>query len=304
MSSLKDIPVLITGATGYIGSCLAKRLVTIGCKVSVLVRSLSKLTLIEPICEKIDIYQYDGTYESVENSIKLAKPQIVYHLASFASIQYKSSDINNMIHSNVLFGTFLAEAMVNCNVKYLINTSSYSQHVNQEQYNPNSLYAATKQAYEDILRFYSTRLNIINLVLFDNFGPNDPRPKIMNLLYKSLVEKSTLLMSPGEQYLDLLYIENVIDAYIVAAKHLITGRIKGFDRFSVSSEKHIRLKELVRLFEQIAKRTIDVRWDLDYRPGEIMVPWNKGRLLPDWQPKIPLEDGIRLLITKNQEKKT
>src|SRR5690606_40584249 len=83
---------------------------------------------------------------------------------------------------------------LNCNVKYLINTSSYSQHVNQEHYNPNSLYAATKQAYEDILRFYSTKLNIINLVLFDNFGPNDPRPKIMNLLYKSLVEKSTLLI--------------------------------------------------------------------------------------------------------------
>ena len=303
MNKLKKARFFVTGATGYIGSFLTKRLVEEGCRVSVLVRPSSNTCLLETILNKIDVHVYDGTYESIELSINSSRPDIVFHLSSFASIKYQSNDIHNMINSNILLGTFLAEAMAKHQVKHLVNTSSYSQHYNQKPYLPNSLYAATKQAFEDILLYYSRvwLINVVHLVLFDNFGPKDPRPKIMNLLYRAMTEGKTLSMSPGEQYLDLLYIDDLIEAYLVAATRLLANETQGVERFTVSSGQHIKLKELVHLFEHISGGTIPVKWgELDYRPGEIMVPWTKGISLPAWKQRTSLEAGIRLLIGENR----
>ncbi|MFP7298718.1 NAD-dependent epimerase/dehydratase family protein [Neobacillus niacini] len=306
---LANLRVFVTGATGYIGSFLAKRLLEEGCTVHILVRNTSNLKLINPIIDNLFVHVYDGSYESIDRAIQKARPDLVFHLSSFASITIQTSDIENMISSNILLGTFLAEAMSKHRVTKIINTSSYSQHYNQQEYLPNSLYAATKQAFEDILLYYAHfhSFNVINLVLFDNFGPNDPRNKIMNLLFRALKNGNVLSMSPGEQFLDLLYIDNVIDAYMIAASRLMDGKGKNVERFAVRSSKPIQLKELVQLIEKISDKKISVRWgDLEYRPGEIMIPWSKGEILPGWSPSISLEQGISLYLqddSKNQQRK-
>lgn len=307
MDNLKGAVILVTGATGYIGSHVTRRLVKEGCTVHVIVRQTSDRTQLKEAREKIAEHLYDGTYESIERAISTALPDIVIHLSAFATITYQSNDIEKMIVSNILLGTFLAEAMANHQVYRFINTSSYSQHVNHESYQPNSLYAATKQAFEDILQYYSrsSLMNILSLVLFDNFGPDDPRPKIMNLLYRTMTDGKRLVMSPGEQQLDLLYINDVVNAYVVAATRLMNvGPSPCHERFAISCGQRIKLKDLVRLFEQISECPLEVEWGgIDYRPGEIMTPWNQGNILPGWSPSISVEEGIRLFISENQRKK-
>ncbi|MCA1322109.1 NAD(P)-dependent oxidoreductase [Bacillus tianshenii] len=304
MDSLKNAKVFVTGGTGYIGSCLVKRLVTEGCKVHVLTRPSSSTRALSSVMDSIQVHVSDGSYESIERAISSANSDLVFHLSSFASITYQSKDIENMITSNILIGTHLAEAMAKNGVTNLVNTSSYSQHYNQEDYHPNSLYAATKQAFEDILLYYSkaSQMQVVNLVLYDNFGPHDPRPKIMNLLERARTDGKALSMSPGEQFLDLLYIDNVVDAYVVAGERLLAGSVQGMERFAVSSGRNIQLKELVSLYEQIAGGKIKVNWgQLNYRPGEIMVPWTKGISLPGWKPSISLEQGIRMFVEENRK---
>lgn len=304
MGSLKNAKVFVTGGTGYIGSCLVKRLVSEGCMVHILTRPSSSTRPLASVMDSIRVHVSDGSYESIELAIASANPDLVFHLSSFASITYQTRDIENMITSNILFGTHLAEAMAKNSVTNLVNTSSYSQHYDQEDYHPNSLYAATKQAFEDILLYYSksSQMQVVNLVLYDNFGPHDPRPKIMNLLERARMEGNVLSMSPGEQFLDLIYINNVLDAYVVAGERLLAGKVQGMERYSVSSGRHIQLKELVQLYEQIAGGKIEVNWgQLNYRPGEIMVPWTKGIPLPGWKPSISLEQGIRMFVEENRK---
>lgn len=272
--------------------------------VHVLVRLSSNTLPLASVMDSIHVHVSDGSYESIDRAMATANPDIVFHLSSLASITYQTKDIENMITSNILFGTHLAEAMSKNRVKHLVNTSSYSQHFNQEDYHPNSLYAATKQAFEDILLYYSktSQLQVVNLVLYDNFGPHDPRPKIMNLLERARTEGKTLSMSAGEQCLDLMYIDNVLDAYVVAGERLLGGKVHGMERFSVSSGRHIQLRELVKLYEQIAGGKIEVKWgQLDYRPGEIMIPWTKGIPLPGWKPRISLEQGMRMFVKENSK---
>ena len=185
---------IITGATGYIGSQLTKRLVKDNWEVHVIIRPKSKLTLLNSIKNEISVHIHNGSTVGMASIIKDSKPHIVFHLASKSLWQHNIEDINPLINSNILFGNQLVEAMIQENIYYLINTGTYWQHYQNKKYNPVCLYAATKQAFWDILKFYieTTKLKVITLELFDTYGPNDPRPKLLNQLSRAIDKKENI----------------------------------------------------------------------------------------------------------------
>ncbi len=226
------------------------------------------------------------------------KPKIVFHLASLFLSEHQSKDIEPLINSNILFGTQLVEAMVKNEVFKIVNTGTSWQHYNNEDYNPVCLYAATKQAFEDILKFYveATPLRVITLKLFDTYGPNDPRPKLFNLLKKALRDQTPLSMSPGEQLIDIVYIDDVIDAFIIAAQRLLNDMVKKNEEYAVSSGNPLQLKDIVEFYEKTIGKKLPIEWGTrPYRSREVMKPWNRFKTLPNWKPKIGLEEGISRL---------
>ena len=294
----KDRPLraLITGATGFVGSRLAQRLVRQDWEVHVIVRPASKLEQLDGIRDRIKIYEHDGSTEHLENIVAAAKPEIVFHLASLFLAQHHAKDIVPLIHSNLQFGTQLVEAMVKNGVYRLVNTGTSWQHYENQDYSPVCLYAATKQAFEALLQFYleTTPLKVVTLKLFDTYGPNDPRPKLFRLLKATAEQQEPLAMSPGEQLIDLVYIDDVVEAYLVAAERLQAGLVYAHESYAVSSGQPISLKELVRLYEQVIGKELPIQWGgRPYRPREVMVPWNKGDKLPGWEPKVGLIEGIK-----------
>ena len=293
-----DRVALVTGATGFVGSHLVKRLINDGWNVNIIARPNSSLNIISDIIEKLTIHRYDGTTDRMLDILSEAKPKIVFHLASLFIAEHQPKNIEQLIKSNILFATQLVEAMVRNGVYSLVNTGTSWQHYNNEDYNPVCLYAATKQAFEDILRFYveATPLRVITLKLFDTYGPNDPRPKLFNLLKKVAEEQKPLAMSQGEQLIDIVYIDDVIDAFMIAAERLLNGKVENYEDYAVSSGKPIKLRELVETYEKAIGKKLPIEWGgRPYRSREVMVPWNKGRLLPGWSIKMGLEEGIKNL---------
>ncbi len=290
---------LITGASGYTGARLAKKLLHEGWIVHVVVRPSSNLALLTDVIDQVRVHCYQGTTDSMLRIVGDAKPDIAIHLASFASVTYRSQDIHAMLHSNVIFGTDLLEAMVFHKVHSLINTGTFSQHYDNRPYNPNSLYAASKQAFEDIALYYleSSPLRCITLTLFDSYGPQDPRNKIVNLLYRAYVTGEPLATTPGEQLLDMVYIDDVVQAYALAASRLLQGTAEPHEKYAVSSRNPLTLRQLVALFEEEAGAKLKVEWGAKpYRAREIMVPWTEGSLLPDWHPQVDIRTGIKLYL--------
>ena len=101
-------------------------------------------------------------------------------------------------------------------------------------------------------------------------------------------------MSPGEQLIDLVYIDDVVDAFLLAANRLEWNEVIGHEAYGVSSERPISLKELVTIYCRVTGADISVEWGgRPYRPREVMVPWKAGKSLPGWRPKVGLEDGLR-----------
>ena len=288
--------IFLTGATGVIGSHLVKRLVKLGNEVSILVRADSELKVLLGALGKVKIHHYDGSYDSLRIALESENPSVVCHIASFFLVTHKSEDIIDLIESNILLPTLLLEAMSKTGIKNFINTGTSWQNYQNEKFNPVNLYAATKQAFEDMQSYYinDQKLKSITLKLFDTYGPGDTRKKLFYLLRKTAKSGEILLMSPGEQKLNLVYIDDVIDAFILALKMLPT--INTPKTFGIASQDSFSLKEIVNIYSKVVGKTLNINWGgKPYREREVFEPWTKFENVPGWQAKITLENGIAIL---------
>jgi nucleoside-diphosphate-sugar epimerase len=160
------------------------------------------------------------------------------------------------------------------------------------------LYAATKQAFEDIIRFYVEAHGVrsITLKLFDTYGKGDHRPKLMNILRDASNQGTELQMSPGDQMIDMVYVDDVARAFIKAAELVCQKQSGCFEEYQVSSGRPMRLKDLVAVYNKVTSGRLKVEFGgRPYREREVMELWGKGKNIPDWRPLIMLEDGIRMI---------
>ncbi len=293
--------VLVTGATGFVGSRLIRHLVRENRAISAVIRPSSDLAILNDIMDGISIFPHDGTTAGMHKIMEQAKPNVVYHLASFFNAEHQPEHIVPLIESNILFATQLVEAMIANDVSALVNTGTSWQHYQDHEYNPVCLYAATKQAFEVILTYYAdtTPLRVISLKLFDTYGEQDPRRKLLSLFDEAVRTGVPLKMSPGEQLINLVHIDDVIRAFVMAADRLASLSPGNHETYAVSSGRPISLKEVVALYSKVRNKPVPVTWEArPYRKREVMVPWSKGKLLPGWSPKIGLEEGFRRLVVE------
>lgn len=227
---------------------------------------------------------------------KTVDAEVVFHLASAIIVEHNVSDVDLLIDSNVKFGAQVLESMKESSTKLIINTGTSWQHYNNEDYNPVCLYAATKESFEKLMEYYIQAENIraITLKLFDNYGENDIRPKLINLLNKFSREKTELDMSPGEQMIDLVHIDDVVDAFIKAYEYLLNHKKIKHEKYAVSSGREINLKDLISIYENVTGNKILVNWGgRPYRKREVMNLWRNFKTLPNWKCTISIEEGLK-----------
>lgn len=290
---------VVTGATGYVGSNLVQALLRAGWDVTCIVRKNSKSTL-HPWYGQVGQVIYDGSADSLINAGKIFRREVVvFHLASMASYHCLSANIGEMIASNITFGAHLLESMRHWGVVNFVNTGSYWQYSKSGQYQPVCLYAATKEAFEDVIGYHVQKdeVQCTNLVLFDVYGPNDPRRKLLQLLEIHARTGEVLRLSPGMQKLDMVYIDDVVAAFITAGDRLLQrrSRLGTAERFAVSSEGSLTLREFVATYEEIMSASLNIIWGgIAYREREAMDPWQptEREKLEGWRPRYGIREGL------------
>lgn len=291
--------ILITGGTGFIGSHLTADLASRGHDVCLIMRESSSAGFLSGRQDQVSLFRTKGGYSALESILKDFQPDIVIHLASLFLSQHRPDDVEKLIHSNILFSSQLLEAMHTCNIRRMINTGTSWQHYEDASYNPVNLYSATKQAFEAICEYYCRALDfkIISLKLFDTYGPEDSRNKIIPLLINAIGKKNTLRLSPGEQKLDIVHIQDICRAYNTAISQIESMHAKSHISHGISSGSHISLKKLVQLIEEISGEKLPIIWGgQPYRQREVYHPWSNFNPLPGWEPEIAIEDGLKQLI--------
>ena len=289
--------VLVTGATGFVGSNLVKYLVNNSFEVFIIVREESNLTNLQEVTKNLKIYRYNNVLQDLILFFNQIKPDCVFHLASSFIAEHRFNQVNQLVDSNITFGLHILEAMRESGVKNLINTGTSWQHYNNEDYNPVCLYAATKQAFESLIEYYikAEGFKVITLKLFDTYGESDTRPKLINLLNKFANDQTELNMSAGDQVLNLVHINDVCKAYDIAYKQILKTKPKDHLIYSVKHQENYTLKEVIALFEKVTSKKININWGKrPYRKREVMTLWNKTQNLPNWSAEISLTQGFNL----------
>jgi nucleoside-diphosphate-sugar epimerase len=291
--------ILITGATGFIGSHLIKVLQNEKHKLFCTLLPNEKNPFGEESVKSIVVNSDD-----IKTTISfLAENKVdgIIHLASYVqSGEHKPEDIETLLNANIIFGSTLLEAATMSKVKWFINTGTYWQYYRSDEYCPVNLYAASKQAFMDIAKYYwdSDKIKFCTIYLYDTYGPNDTRPKIFNLWQKIAETGETLNMSPGEQLIDISHVSDIVRAFALLANHLKNSHpeVNNGDIFAVKAEKRYTLKELAKIFEKATGKKLNIYWGgRPYKQKEVMIPWNKANVVPEWKPLISVFDGIKEL---------
>ena len=283
--------ILITGATGYVGKWFVRHCEGLGITPHLLVRPGS-------MTESETVHHYDGSATSLKKIFSQHQYETVVHIAAKTSVSHTANDVDELLDANIRFGTLLAETMVNAGCHRLLTIGSYWQNFHTLDYRPVNLYAATKQALIDILQYYcdASGLRVVELKLFDNYGPDDDRGKLLSQLMELSQNGGEIGVTPGEQELNLLHIKDVA-AGIYHALDYIDQADAGVESFYLADDTNYTLQQVVALIQQHAGQQFTVNFgERSYREREVMTIPQGIRRLPDWHPERTLEQGLQELL--------
>lgn len=267
--------ILITGATGFIGRNLTPFLIKEGHNIHALIRPTTKPDFL--FTDKVVVFEDD--IPALADYLKSNRIDGIIHLATLYLNTHRPEQIAELVKSNVYLGTAILEAAVAANVKWFLNTGTIWQNFNapaySKQYCPVNLYAASKQAFVDMAKYYveMSDIRFATLKLCDTYGENDTRKKIYSLFEQIAKTGETLDMSPGEQKMDLVHISKVLDSFLKLTE-LLHSDDEFEDEYVVSSGQHRTLKEIAEQYEIAHNVKLNINWGgKPYRNREVMEPY-------------------------------
>ena len=222
---------------------------------------------------------------------------MVFHLAALFVAEHAPADAARLADSNLRWPLLLLDAMARCGVRRLVNASTAWVRLDGRTDAPASLYAATKRAFVELMRFYASAdgLAAVTLELTDTYGPGDPRRKLFSLLRDAAAKGEPLAMSPGEQLLDPVFVDDAAEAFIAAGRRAAGLGDGTLESFCVPGGRPRTLREVVEAWRRVSGRSLEVSWGArPYRAREVMAP-PSGPVLPGWTPRMGLEEGIGLM---------
>lgn len=295
--------ILITGATGFIGQRVLIKMLEEGHDVVVLVRNVDKVDNAlkqKYLNSQLTILEIKNL--EWKNEVKKFKPTTVIHLAAFLTSSDDSDAISALICANLDFGCHLLDSLKDTGLEYFINTGTFAEYrLNTNVPNPAYLYAATKTAFRSIISYYQSiqGFKIINVIPFTIYGGIDSQKKIIDFIYGSIHSNTPIKMSPGEQVLDFIHIDDVIIFYQKLISSLKNVN-EDYLELSLGTSVGTTPRAIAMIIEEVTKEKTNIEWGgLPYRKRDTM--YSVADLaatsnILNWKPAITVNRGIELYI--------
>ncbi|MCI7729339.1 MAG: NAD(P)-dependent oxidoreductase [Bacteroidales bacterium] len=297
--------ILITGATGYVGRRVVKQLIENDKNISILTinRDINKAQSILPFsnCKHVSV-------NDMEKEVLLFNPNVCIHLATLSTSRNDDEIINPMIEANITFGVKLLAALFKADsLQLFINTGSFAEYRNgvENGFNDAYLYTATKSAYRHFVDYYSQLkgFKYINAVPFTIYGGDDTAKKLMDYMMESINAKEPVKMSPGNQILDFVHVDDVVRFYVSAVNSINNiSLLPNGSNYYLGTGIGTRVKDLATLIESKIHKRLNIFWGgLNYRPLDVMcavAPTEDNNQVIPWKTQISLDQGIDKLIKK------
>jgi dolichol-phosphate mannosyltransferase len=293
---------LVTGAAGFIGAALARRLVARGDAVTCVAGPGSDPWRLDGLRDSAEVFELDlRDAETVGRAIGAARPELVFHLAAHGAYSWQRS-LPRMIDTNVAGTAHVAEAALDAGARAVVNAGSSSEYglkdhapPEHELPEPNSAYAVTK-ASATLLGGWLARQRgaaITTLRLYSAYGPWEEPRRLMPALVAAGLERRLPPLADPAVARDFVYVEDVVDAFLLAAEHARPG---AGSVYNIGSGRQTSLRELA----EIARRTFAI----EDEPAFAAFPsrdWDTDVWVADahsaaeelgWRANTPLEAGL------------
>lgn len=297
--------ILLTGATGFIGSHLLELLVTSGYNVVVLKRKNSDTTRINKFMGLITSFDIDEVeYDDVFRSQKV---DVIIHVACLYG---RSGElISNVFETNVLFPLRLAEKACKYGVSVFINTDTFFVK-SDTLLGYMAPYVLSKKLAWDFLNFFSSSLKVINIRLEHVYGPKDDKSKFVPWLCSHYISEAMnekkVELSSCLNVRDFVYISDVVKAYekvLIAIDEIKSGSV-----FEVGTGSGSLVKDFVlildKIFSGFGKSMVELSFDSSRdREGEIACSIADLNMMDSigWCPEINLVKGITFLVNSEMK---
>ena len=293
---------LVTGAGGFVGANLVRRLLADGHTVHALTRPGTRPWRLDDLSDVRRVQIDLADVEAVRLALQRARPEWVFHLAAHGAYSWQT-DVQEIVRTNVAGTIALVDASVAAGCRVLVNAGSsseygYKDHAPSELElpEPNSAYAATK-ACATLYAAHAHRdaqTAVVTLRLYSVYGPwEEPGRLIPSLVAQALRGRLAPLADPATAR-DFVHVEDVVEAFLLAggAASSAPSAI-----YTIGSGVQTSLAELVALVRRIFDLDIDPRWgSAAGRSWDTSVwvadPSRASREL-GWSPRYDLESGIR-----------
>lgn len=259
--------VLVTGATGFLGSHLIRALRAAGHEVSILKRSSSDCSRIAPLLSELAVFDLDR--DRVEAPFRQRRRiDAIIHAATLYGRQNERS--GELLEANVAFPLNLLEIGLLHGTPLFINTDSFI-HKGAGDYAYLQSYTLTKKQFVEWGRLLSggQPIRFVNVRLEHLYGPFDSGTKFASQVIRAcLNNEPELRLTAGEQRRDFIYVEDAVQAYI---RLLQPAAGAGFAEYELGTGRSMTIRTFVELVkEETRSKTVLNFGALPYRSNEIM----------------------------------
>lgn len=292
--------ILLTGAAGFIGSHLTRRLVEIGCRVIAVIRPSSNLWRIQDILDQVEILRCDLNHlDSDELESNLSDVRVIYHLAA-AGVDQSDQNIGLMLQTNVVGTLRLLKLAHILGVERFIYSGSCFEYGPGTMLSeallpmPTSEYGVSKSAAWMLVHTFSRRhsLPAVSLRPFTVYGPLEGAHRLIPHTIIKALANLNIELTRGEQTRDFVWVEDAVEAFVSAA--VVTEAIGG--TFNVCTGLPTSVKEVVcTVIELTGSASVPLFGALPYRENEMWTLCgdpSKAKHNLDWSAKVSLREGL------------
>lgn len=297
--------ILVTGAAGFIGSAVAKKLISQGHEVWT-IDNLST-GLIDNLPEGIHFIKGNTYDDSVIEQLGNRKFEYIYHIAGQSSGEVSFEDPEYDLNTNTLSTLKLLQYAKDNGCKSFVYASSMSAYGDNDNLKvseetepvPKSFYAVGKLASENYMRIYSKfGITCTALRFFNVYGPGQNMSNLkqgMASIYMAQAIDNSHIVVKGskERFRDFVYIDDIVKAVLLAGAR----EGEGYKMYNVSTCIPTKVEKVLEYIVENMQNEISVEY-VEGTPGDqfgIYGTYDKIKADLGWEPTVYMQDGIRMM---------
>jgi len=314
------LKVMVTGGLGFIGSNLARRLVQLGARVSVVDALIANfggnLANLHDVADKLEIHEVNLSDQAAIERLVVGC-DVIFNLAGNVSHIDSMRDPVTDLNANVLAQIVLLEAcrshapkarIVFASTRQIYGRPAYLPVDERHPLQPVDVNGINKMAAEAYHTLYHQVYGLwtASLRLTNTYGPRmrikDARQTFLGIWLRKVVEDGVFEVWGGDQQRDLTYVDDVVDAFLLTATQAqAAGQI-----YNIGGCPPVSLLSLACSLTQLAgsgrfehKEFPPERKRIDI--GDYFADDRRFRSLTGWAPRVSLEEGLARTVDYYRE---